>query len=255
MKFFIVFLFFSINAHADFFDHFWVELEGGPVWQTKNDIQIPSDTGTRFSLTQFGSGPKVSGRVYLGYQIHKNHELRFLWAPLNLKSKGFLAQPVSFYGGSFGTSEETNAVYQFNSYRLTYRYQLLNWESGLFKIGFTAKIRDAKIQLIQGSTDVSRTDVGFVPLLHLQLYQEIYDAIFVRLDADALAAPQGRAEDVAIQFGYQYQKNWTFLMGYRMLEGGAKGGNTGGVFNFTWLHYLTFGIQYRLNSETEKSWN
>ena len=28
-----------------------VELEGGPVWQSRNDVQVPNDdTGTRFAL-------------------------------------------------------------------------------------------------------------------------------------------------------------------------------------------------------------
>lgn len=41
------------------------ELEAGPVWQTRNDVQIPNDeSGTRFSLVDFaGNGPWFAPRI------------------------------------------------------------------------------------------------------------------------------------------------------------------------------------------------
>ena len=32
-----------------------ISLEAGAVWQERNDVQIPGDTGTRFSLAELGT--------------------------------------------------------------------------------------------------------------------------------------------------------------------------------------------------------
>ncbi len=41
---------------------FRFELEGGPVWQAKNDVRIPGNTGTEFSFKDLtGSGPYAAG--------------------------------------------------------------------------------------------------------------------------------------------------------------------------------------------------
>ena len=63
---------------------FVVELEGGGVWQSKNDVQIPkSSQGTRFSLLDVaGEGPWPVGRLYLTWNISPRHGLRALAAPL-----------------------------------------------------------------------------------------------------------------------------------------------------------------------------
>ncbi|MBP1599798.1 MAG: hypothetical protein H6Q05_5175, partial [Acidobacteria bacterium] len=56
-----------------------VEIESGPVWQSRNDVRIPNETGTKFSLRDIqGSGPFAYGRVHFDYAINPKHELRFL---------------------------------------------------------------------------------------------------------------------------------------------------------------------------------
>src|SRR5690625_5794285 len=43
-----------------------VEVEGGPLWQSYNDIEVPNDgSATRFSFVdQAGHGPWAAGRLY-----------------------------------------------------------------------------------------------------------------------------------------------------------------------------------------------
>ena len=39
-------------------ERFSIEVEGGPVWQTRNDIRVPNEGGTDFSLVDtIGKGP------------------------------------------------------------------------------------------------------------------------------------------------------------------------------------------------------
>ena len=58
---------------------------------------------------------------------------------------------------------------------------------------------------------------------------------------DALAAPQGRAEDVLLALQYRYDATLAFKLGYRMLEGGS---DNDVVYNFALLHYISLGATY-----------
>jgi hypothetical protein len=59
------------------------------------------------------------------------------------------------------------------------------------------------------------------------------------IEADALAAPAGRAEDVLIAFFARIHPRVTLKAGYRFLEGGA---DVDDVYNFSWIHYATAGL-------------
>jgi len=61
------------------------------------------------------------------------------------------------------------------------------------------------------------------------------------LDGDALAAPQGRAEDVLIAATYKLSDGFGIRAGYRILEGGADNDE---VYNFSLFHYASVGITY-----------
>jgi hypothetical protein len=251
ISFLFLALIFAIAAHsrAEAQDaigpRFWIQSEAASVWQTKNDVQIPSDTGSRFSLVDLGgTGPKLAGRLYLGYRLNEKDELRVLYAPLSIDLDGTASQPISFQGETFTTGNLISAKYVFNSYRLTYRHIFLENEKWTLRVGFTGKIRDAEIRLTQGPLQQSRKNVGFVPLLHFSGAYRLCPIFNLHFDIDALAAPQGRAEDIALLAGYEPNERVEVLMGYRMVEGGADGG--GGVYSFAWLHYAVAGLIYRL---------
>jgi len=59
------------QAAAQEIPRFQIELEAGPVWQSRNDVQIPNDeTGTRFSLVDLaGNGPWAAGRLYFTWNF------------------------------------------------------------------------------------------------------------------------------------------------------------------------------------------
>ena len=223
---------------------FAVEVEVGPVWQSRNDVQIPNDeNGTRFSLVDLaGNGPWAGGRLYVTWDIHRRHGVRALLAPLSYSETGVLDEPVDFAGGSFLAAVPTDATYQFNSWRLSYRYRFHDGSRWTWWIGFTAKIRDAKIELRQGDTSARDTDVGFVPLLHLAAAWRFADRWHLLLDLDALAGGPGRAEDLAVKLGYDLNERWSVRAGYRTVEGGA---DTDEVYNFAWFHAAVLSGVYR----------
>jgi len=222
---------------------FAIELEAGPVWQSRNDVRIPNETGTQFSLVDLvGSGPYFAYRLYASWEIGERHGLRLLIAPLTISADASLDEPVAFAGEAFEAGAPTDATYRFNSYRLTYRYRLLTGEMWKWDIGFTAKIRDAKVALQQDQVVAEDANVGFVPLLHVAAQVQIADRWRLVGDLDGLVAPQGRAEDLALKLSYDAAADWSFRVGYRTLEGGADSGD---VYTFAWFHYVVFSVEYR----------
>lgn len=223
---------------------FALELEGGPAWQSYNDVEIPNDgSATRFSLYDLaGSGPWPAGRLYLTWNIDERHSVRALAAPFSLTENGVPEQPISFAGAEYAADQPVEATYTFNSYRLGYRYRVHRSARTAFRIGATAKIRDATIELEQGATTSRKDDVGFVPLLHLS--GEWYFAPRWRLlfDAEGLAGGPGRAIDATAKLGYDPGGAWAVQAGYRMVEGGA---DVDEVYTFAWLHYAAASVTLR----------
>ena len=88
-----------------------------------------------------------------------------------------------------------------------------------------------------------KTNTGFVPLINFDVLWKVTDRFNLVLNGDALAAPQGRAEDVLCAFQYSISPRMRFRIGYRILEGGA---DVEEVYSFTLLHYLVTGITFEL---------
>jgi opacity protein-like surface antigen len=155
---------------------------------------------------------------------------------------------IYFEGALFPANTQLVGTYKFNSYRLTYRYDLVNKPRIVFGLGFTAKIRDAGISLSSSSRTSEKTNVGFVPIINFRLWWKIEDKFGLLLDGDALGAPQGRAEDVLIAATFKISENFDIRAGYRILEGGADGGE---VYNFALFHYASVGISYTFVHKTK----
>jgi hypothetical protein len=220
-----------------------IDVEGGPAWQSYNDVEIPNDgSGTRFSLFDLaGAGPWPAGRIYITWNLNERHALRLLAAPFSLTEQGVPATDLRFANAQFDAGVPATATYQFGSYRATYRYRFHAGERTSAWIGFTAKLRDARIALEQGVTSSEKTDLGFVPLLHLAADWQLAPRWALELDADALAGGPGRAEDATVRLGWEASPGWSVHLGYRMVEGGA---DVDEVYTFAWLHYATLGLRW-----------
>ena len=225
-------------------DRFTLDLEGGYVFATYNTVQVPSPLGTRFSLTDdFDIQEKMYYRLRLSYKLGNRHQLSVLYAPLTIKAEGTTPSIIQFQNTIFGQGERATGSYTFNSYRLTYRYKLVNKPKVDLWIGFTGKIRDAEISLeTEGKFD-NTTDLGFVPLLNLLLDWRWSDKWGLLLEADALASPggEGRAEDVALNVYHRVSEKLRIRAGYRFVEGGA---DVEQVYNFAFLHFFHVGVQF-----------
>src|SRR6056297_3141437 len=221
-----------------------IDAETGLTWFSKNDVRIPGEGGTTFDMLDLiGTDSDPYLRLSFNLSLGEKHHLRLLFAPLQKSGTGIINEEISFEETVFQEGVPTEGIYKFNTYRLTYRYSFYKqyrWELGA---GAAALIRDAKIELRQSDRSDKSTNVGFVPLLHLFAEYSVNDPLSVKLDAEGLGAPQGRAFDVALQVQYDLNDQFHLFGGYRVLEGGSDGDE---VYNFSWINYASAGLRYSL---------
>jgi len=198
------------------------ELEAGFVFVGPNDVRIPGSGGTAISFSaDLKTEPAPTFRVRVGYRFRERHLITALYAPLQLNATGEVDRDVSFAGGSYPAGSPLLGVYRFDSYRLTYRYSFIRRPGLDLAAGVTANIRDAEVSLY-GVEARTKTNTGFVPLLNVHVAWRPGDGRFgLLLDADALVAPQGRAEDVLLAITWEVRDGLELRLGYRTLEGGA----------------------------------
>lgn len=233
-------VFISIKAQLS------IEIESGVVFPGYNDVRIPNDPtqSTKFSFTEDFEiqDPVIPIRLRLTYTFSKKNHLSVLYAPLSIDYAGVQDQDIRFQQTVFPSGEEIQGFYKFNSYRLTYRRDLVSSEKWTFGLGLTAKIRDARVQLKNTDNSAKKDDLGFVPLINVLLSYQTSKWIFI-LEGDALGARQGRAVDLFLGTFYKVNDNILVKTGYRILEGGA---DVGQVYNLTLLNFASIGLTWTL---------
>lgn len=228
------------DARADFSFDF----ESGAVWTGSNDVRIPGDEGTPFSLSDDlnGDEPAAYFRARATWHINERHDLSVLAAPLRMDYSGQLVKPVEFAKEFFEAGVPTEAKYRFDSYRLTYRYNFIRKENLTFGLGLTAKVRDAEIEMQQRGVYASDDNLGVVPLINFRLAWEFAPSWSLIAEGDWLVASQGRAEDILAAIQWQATDALAFHVGYRILEGGADNDDT---YAFALFHYVAAGVTVR----------
>ena len=103
----------------------FVDLETGLAANGYNDVRIPGTTGTDLSLTDdLDSDPGIYWRARIERRFGQRHRLSLLVAPLRLEAKGRVSQSIVFTDVIFPADTELQSSYRFDSYRLTYTYDL-----------------------------------------------------------------------------------------------------------------------------------
>ncbi|MDF3129571.1 hypothetical protein P0Y35_10235 [Kiritimatiellaeota bacterium B1221] len=219
-----------------------VTLEGGPVWFSRNDVAVPGDEGTKFNLLDLtGDGPDFAARIMVDTRIKEKHHLRLTLAPIATEGTGTLDKEVLFRSTFFSADTPTKSEYEFNTYRLGYRYVWRDdakWELGA---GATLLVRDAKIELSQNGVTETETDLGVVPLLNFYARRTLSEDFSLVFDLIGAAAPQGRAFDLGLMLKWQGEGDWFGAAGLRSIEGGADNDT---VYTFAWLTSAALQVGY-----------
>ncbi|TVR78185.1 MAG: hypothetical protein EA412_09315 [Chitinophagaceae bacterium] len=221
-------------------------LESGLSFQSYNDIRIPGDGGEQFSFTEdFSRSYSPYFRLTAKVNIAKRHAILLTAAPYEIKESGSLNRDLFFEDQLFQANDPLSVAWKFNSWRISYEYKLVQREKLDFNIGFTAKLRDARIAVSNDSIFTENTDLGFVPIIRFVLDWKFHENAGFLVDGDALIGPQGRAEDVLFALYYTFNENFRMFGGYRVLEGGA---DIDEVYNFSLTNYIAIGLRLDLGN-------
>jgi len=247
MKTILAFIFFNFGfvflPHA--YGQWTIDAETGLAFPAYNDVRIFNESGTLFDFNEELEiqGPVIPVRVRVGYTFKEKNHISVLWAPLQINYEGNFSRPIQFQDSQFTGGDFIKGTYRFNSYRLTYRRDIIQNSRWVLGIGFTAKIRDASVQLESENGVSDRNDnVGPVPLLHLYTEYGLGNAK-IYFEGDGLASSQGRAFDLFLGTRVPLTENLGLKAGYRILEGGADSDE---VYNFTLVHYGVVGLVVQL---------
>lgn len=213
-------------------------LEGGSVQTVSNFFQIPRTTGTRVDIDENKS--QIYFRLDTSHVFSARHRVRALFAPLEFNYDIKPTSSVIFQNRSFSANTTTKVSYKFNSYRLGYSYLFIDSAWKPF-IGFTAKVRDAHIELAQGSLISRKGNVGLVPLLNFGFEKEIFSDLRLILDIEGAAASQGRAIDGSLEVAGSFVGSSILGFGFRVLDGGA---NNKDVKNFAQFRFLFASLRF-----------
>lgn len=220
-----------------------INLQGAAVFTGKNDVRIPGDSGTKFSLSDdLSADTAYTGRLEAGY-IHKKRDyFGIVVAPLSVDSHGSVDRNISFAGTTFPANTDLIATFRFDSYRLTWRRKFVAQDNLDVWLGLTGNIRDAAITVEGGGQKAEKSNSGFVPLINFLVDWRFATPWSFRVAGDALAGPQGRAEDVLFAMLYDFNATTKVFAGYRILEGGADNDE---VYTFSLFSYAAAGIEVR----------
>ena len=241
----LLIIFFVFTSSPKVFAQWNLDVESGMAFQNYNDVRILNQTGTLFDFNKDFElqGPVIPIRVRAGYTFNEKNHLFALWSPLQINYQGAAPRAIQFQNSLFSQGERLDGVYKFNSYRLTYRRDLIQSSQWVLGLGFTAKIRDASVQLSNESgTSEINENVGFVPLLHLYAQYGLGNAK-IYFEGDGLAGGPGRAFDLFLGSRIPIRNKVDLKTGYRLLEGGA---DTEEIYNFTLVHYAILGVFIQL---------
>ena len=245
LSIFIASLFISpmLFAETAAWDKWRIDLEIGAAWADHNEVQIPNDDqGDRFDIAEFGKGPYPVARASVSWRPWQRHAFQFVVAPLSYTETGTFDEPVRFAGRTYNDDQKTDVDYQFNSYRLRYLYQLVDNSRWDLELGGTLFVRDARIELSQGDTRSSDSNVGLVPLFALRTRYHFNPAWSLELDSDMAWAPQGRAIDLSLLVQRRFSSGWDIAAGYRTIEGGADNDS---VYTFAWFNAVVVRAGYQ----------
>jgi hypothetical protein len=83
-------------------------VEVGAGYQSRNDVRIPGDTGTGFSLKEIqGSGPVPVVRAWGEWRFADKHGLRLTAAPVRIEGTGMLDEDVFFVDKTFAKARRS----------------------------------------------------------------------------------------------------------------------------------------------------
>jgi hypothetical protein len=230
------------------------ELETGFITSGYNDIRIPGNGGDMFSLTDdLKASTSMHFRFRLIQPIAEKHRLIFTYAPMKIKSDGYLNEanivgdldfaglmvPADVYPGM-----EFESTYRLDCYRQAYQYDIMKIAGTNVSVGLSAEIRDEAVILRgAGGYEGKRSANNVNVLGNFALSRQFNLKTDFVVEGDILFASQNRAEDIFIGATWKILRNSKLKAGYRFIE---RSTDTSDIYNKALFHILTVGADFDL---------
>lgn len=209
---------------------------------TKNMLEQPNGEGTRINLNKDfkRKGAAFSPRFEVEYNYRRHHAITTA-ALLKDRFEGSSDDNILYHGMLFPSGNNIKTVYSFNTYRLGYRYRIVERPRFMLELGATVLLRDAFVSLEDHSQKTAFYNVGVAPLISYAIEWNVTNKISLLSYGDAFAVKAGRAEDLFVGAKYKFTPLISALAGYRLLEGGS---DSDAVYTMATFHFLSLGIGF-----------
>lgn len=208
----------------------------------RNTVQRPNnDEGTRISLNsdfQRKNSATFSPRFEVEYSYNRHHAVATA-ALLTDRFEGVAPYNFMYDHEQFMAGSNIDAVYRFNTYRLSYRYRLVENSNINFELGATILFRDAFISFEDETKESKFSNFGVAPLISYYFEWKALERLSLLTYGDAFAIKVGRAEDIFVGAKYQFTPMLSATAGYRLLEGGSDSDK---VYTMAAFHFISVGI-------------
>ncbi len=185
------------------------ELEDGPFYVLLNEGTYGVE-GTTYDAADVNQQENFfySFRLSLELRPWERHGLVLLWAPLPIDTTATLDESINFRGTLFEAGETVESSYDFDGYRGTYLYRLVDADAFSWDIGGALQIRNAYVSLRSGdgATYAQRSDIGIVPAVATRIFWWPAPSFYTHLEATGLSSfgigdADGGLYDVALSIG------------------------------------------------------
>lgn len=163
--------------------------------------------------------------------------LRFVYQPLELRSRTALRRDIQVDNVPFAAGTPTQFVYSFPYYRGTYLWETLASDRYTLHLGLGLQIRNAKteFQTLDGETLVSNRGVGPVPLLALAMSYRFSSNLALEFEAEGNHASSaifngddenettGALVDTSLKLSSQLNSRFRAFASLRYITGGSRG--------------------------------
>lgn len=153
-------------AQARVLDRFVIDYEVGPLAILQNDNRYGAN-GTLYAadLTAQNRNLFLSERYSCEAWFGGRHMLALLYAPFDVTTRVQLDRELVFRGTTFPAGMPVSSRYQFEGYRLTYHYGLLQHQGFSLALGGAVQIRNAVVSFadLAGTRFSAERDIGLVP--------------------------------------------------------------------------------------------
>jgi hypothetical protein len=235
----------TINSFLFYFLFFYsglalassISLDIGQTATVFNHFAIPNTDQDRVSLPT--DDTLTSFRVTGYFDLSSGNQIYVLLAPLETEYNFTSNKNFEFADNNYTSGTDTTVKYKFNSWRLGY---LWKWKSANmdYWAGFVAKVRDANIEVAQGSRSSAFDNIGLVPLASFGFDFRLFSNISIFSHTDALGASQGSAYDSQIELRLKLS-SISVSLGKRILGGGADNDE---VYNFAQFDSIYTRLTY-----------